>query len=125
MFSIDHLFQLHGVVSNSVYFNARNFSKKGFLFLQKSKLFTFNQIEIFPFKKFQIRQICFSVVISAMWIFGFVLGVIFPIFLETFGLLTCLTTFGLFCFMNAIFCLYFVPETKGKSHEEIMELLRK
>lgn len=77
-------------------------------------------IEIFPKK---IRQTCLALAVSIMWIILFILGSIFPIFLEKFGLFSCMLTLALFSSLNALFGMFFMLETRGKSHEEIMDLL--
>ncbi|XP_031623912.1 facilitated trehalose transporter Tret1-like [Contarinia nasturtii] len=76
--------------------------------------------EIFPKK---IRQTCLSLSVSLVWVIQFVLGSIFPSFLETFGLFNTMITFGVISLLNAVFGIIFLPETRGKSHIEIMELL--
>lgn len=77
-------------------------------------------IEIFPKK---IRQPCLALAVSMMWIVLFVLGSIFPIFLEKFGLFSCMLTLALISSLNALFGMFFIPETRGRSYEEIMDLL--
>lgn len=85
----------------------------------------FEFISFFPkiSLEFQIRQTCLSISVSLVWIIQFILGSIFPTFLESFGLFTTMITFGVICFMNALFGIFFIPETRGKSYNEIMELL--
>lgn len=58
-----------------------------------------------------------------VWFICFVLGSVFPIFLETFGLVNCMVTLGIFSVANLLFGVFFLPETRGKSYDEIMELL--
>lgn len=58
-----------------------------------------------------------------MWFILFVLASIFPILLDTFGLFSCMITLAVMCALNATFAMFFIPETRGKSYEEIMELL--
>ncbi|XP_055308694.1 facilitated trehalose transporter Tret1-like isoform X2 [Sitodiplosis mosellana] len=76
--------------------------------------------EIFPKK---IRQTCLSLSVSLIWIISFILGSIFPVFLESFGLFTTMMTFGVISLLNVLFGIFFIPETRGKSYEEIMSLL--
>ncbi|XP_055296383.1 facilitated trehalose transporter Tret1-like [Sitodiplosis mosellana] len=77
-------------------------------------------IEIFPKK---IRQTCLALAASTMWLILFVLAWIFPILLEKFGLFSCMIALAVMCSLNAVFGMFFIPETRGKSYEEIMELL--
>lgn len=60
-----------------------------------------------------------------LWILLFILGSVFPAVLEAIGLFTCMITLGVFSLLNALFGIFFVPETRGKSYEEIMEILNK
>ncbi|XP_031623610.1 facilitated trehalose transporter Tret1-like [Contarinia nasturtii] len=76
--------------------------------------------EIFPKK---IRQTCLSLSVSLIWVIQFVLVSIFPSFLETFGLFNTMITFGAISLLNAVYGYVFVPETRGKSYCEIMEIL--
>lgn len=77
-------------------------------------------IEIFPKK---IRQTCLALAVSMMWIILFVLNTIFPILLEQFGLFNCMVTLAAMSLLNAFFGIFSMPETRGKSYEEIMDLL--
>lgn len=52
------------------------------------------------------------------------LGSVFPIMQAYYGLATCLFLFGGFALMMAFYAFFYVPETRGKSPEEIVELLR-
>ncbi|XP_031623102.1 uncharacterized protein LOC116340647 [Contarinia nasturtii] len=76
-------------------------------------------IEIFPKK---IRQTCLALAVSVMWIILFILGWIFPIILDAIGLVNCMIALAVMSLLNALFGIIFVPETRGKSHEEIMKL---
>lgn len=77
--------------------------------------------EIFPKK---IRQTALALAISMFWIILFILGSVFPIFLETYGLFICMITLGIMSALNIIFGILFIPETRGKSYDEIMELMK-
>lgn len=54
----------------------------------------------------------------------FISGYIYPFFLNAVGLSASMFVFGVICLLNACFGFFFVPETKGKSYDEIMELLQ-
>lgn len=60
-----------------------------------------------------------------MWIILFTLELIFPIFLEKFGLFNCMISLGSMCLLNVIFGILCIPETRGKSFTEIGEMLSK
>lgn len=79
-------------------------------------------IELAPKK---IRQTCIALVISIIWTVLFVYGIIFYSIVELFGLYMCMVILGLFSFLTALFAIFFVPETRGKSYEEIRDLLIK
>lgn len=78
--------------------------------------------ELFPKK---IRQVCLALVVSIMWTILFILELIFPIFLEEFGLFICMIGLGSMCFLNLIFGILCIPETRGKSFDEIAEILNR
>lgn len=75
--------------------------------------------------QFQIREISLAILISMVWFILFVVGYIFPLILENLGITVCMITFGFVCILNAIFCAVFVPETRGKSYEEILDIMTK
>ncbi|XP_055296384.1 facilitated trehalose transporter Tret1-like [Sitodiplosis mosellana] len=77
-------------------------------------------VEIFPKK---IRKVCLTAAILMMWIVLFALDRVFPNFLDFFELHHCFYILGVMSSLNAIFGIFCVPETKGKTHEEIMALL--
>lgn len=61
--------------------------------------------------------------VSLIWLVLFVLGYIFPLVLDSIGLVYCMTILGVMCLLNVAFGIFFIPETRGKSHEEIMEIM--
>lgn len=58
-----------------------------------------------------------------LWFIRFSLGYIFPFALSTMGISACLIIFGIVILLNAMFCMTYIPETRGKSYEEIQKLL--
>lgn len=88
------------------------------------KVVSFSSSEFNEFKfDFQIRAACISIAISLMWIIIFVYETIFPAIISNIGLSGCMILFGTMCLSNAVFGLIFIPNTRGKSYEEIMQLL--
>lgn len=73
----------------------------------------------------QIRAVCLAISLAIMWIILFIVSSVFPILMQSIGLFSCMMIFGVMCLLNAIFGIFFVPETGGMSHEEIMQILTK
>lgn len=74
---------------------------------------------------FQIREISLAMMVSFIWVIMFVTGTIFPFVMDAAGLTNCMILLGVMCILNAIFGLFFIPETRGKSYDEIVDLLVK
>lgn len=72
--------------------------------------------EIFPTK---IRGRAMSIVIVALWIACFVVSQTFPILVEQLGSARTFAGYSIICACCFFFVLGFVPETKGKTLEEI------
>lgn len=72
--------------------------------------------EIFPTR---IRGRAMSIAIFANWSTNAVTAFFFPWYVERFGMHTGFFTFAVICFAATCFFWRFVPETKGKSLEEI------
>ncbi len=72
--------------------------------------------EIFPNR---IRGLAVSIAVSALWIACFAVTYTFPILNKTLGPAGTFWCYGAFCFAGLIFIWRAVPETKGKSLEEI------
>ncbi|NLF08935.1 MAG: sugar porter family MFS transporter [Pirellulaceae bacterium] len=72
--------------------------------------------EIFPNR---IRGAAVSVAVSSLWISCFILTYTFPILKTTLGLSGTFWLYGAFCFLGFVVVLMRVPETKGKSLEQI------
>jgi MFS transporter, SP family, arabinose:H+ symporter len=72
--------------------------------------------EIFPNR---IRGAAMSVSVSALWIGCFTLSYFFPILNDVFGSAKTFWLYGLICAGGFVFILLMLPETKGKSLEQI------
>lgn len=72
--------------------------------------------EIYPNK---IRGRAMGISIMTMWISDAIVGQLTPILLESIGTAMTFWIFGGFCFIAFWVVLYLVPETKGKTLEEI------
>lgn len=75
------------------------------------------------FLNIQIRSIGVTLCLCISWGCTFVLFKLFPALLLIIDLYGCVYLFALCCFATVIYILMFVPETKGKSLEEILILL--
>jgi sugar porter (SP) family MFS transporter len=72
--------------------------------------------EIFPNR---IRGLAISIAVSALWLASFVLTLTFPAIERSFGAAGTFWLYSGICFLGLVFILWKVPETKGKSLEEI------
>jgi sugar porter (SP) family MFS transporter len=72
--------------------------------------------EIFPNR---IRGLAMSVAVSSLWIACFLVTFSFPIMNQRLGAAGTFWTYALICFVGFVFIWRFVPETKGKTLEEI------
>lgn len=72
--------------------------------------------EIFPT---QIRGMAVGVAVSSLWISCFLVTFTFPFILAAVGMAGAFGLFAAICFAGFIFVFRFVPETKGRSLEEI------
>ncbi|XP_031630517.1 facilitated trehalose transporter Tret1-like [Contarinia nasturtii] len=77
--------------------------------------------EILPDK---IRSIGTTFIFCISWALTFVLVKIFPPLFATIGLHSCIFMFAISCFATVVYLLLFVPETKGKSLDEILIILK-
>lgn len=77
--------------------------------------------EIFPNR---LRSKAMSVAIISLWIAATLIAIVFPVMLEALsGALTFLI-FAFICLINLLYVMRYVPETKGKTLEELeMELI--
>lgn len=65
-----------------------------------------------------------SICLAFKWTLGFVIAKLFPLVTELTGLHGSVFIFAGCCAFGAIFVIIYLPETKGKSYEQIMEMLR-
>ena len=72
--------------------------------------------EIFPNR---IRGVAVSVAVAALWTACFVLTFTFPMLQSRLGAAGTFWLYGVICLVGFLFVLLRVPETKGKSLEEI------
>ncbi|XP_055302940.1 uncharacterized protein LOC129568722 [Sitodiplosis mosellana] len=77
--------------------------------------------EIMPEK---VKDFNVSVCMTLLWIFAFLTTKYLPFLTDFLGFGGSMFLFAGVCVACELFIMFFMPETKGKSHEEIMELLR-
>jgi MFS transporter, SP family, arabinose:H+ symporter len=78
--------------------------------------------EIFPNK---LRSKAMSVAIVSLWTANFLLILVFPVILNRFGGATAFFIFDMMCIILLLFTIFRVPETRGKSLEELEQVLIK
>lgn len=76
--------------------------------------------EIMPQK---IKDGSVSFCMSFLWILSFIARKFLPLLIELIGFHGCMFLFAGICLCGAVFIFTFMPETKCKSHEEIMRSL--
>jgi MFS transporter, SP family, xylose:H+ symportor len=72
--------------------------------------------EIFPRR---IRSQGVSTAVSALWIASFLLTYTFPVLMQLVGTAGIFLTYGVICLAGFVFVAAFVPETKGRTLEQI------
>lgn len=72
----------------------------------------------------QIKNTINLIGLMLLWIASFVLVRFYPLLSELFGMYSCMFGFAVSCLISATFALIMVPETKGKSYDAIMAMLR-
>lgn len=72
--------------------------------------------EIFPNR---LRSLGVSAAVSALWISSFALTYSFPFFNRSLGSAGTFFTYGVICLAGAVFVYFLVPETKGRTLEEL------
>ncbi|SDS34423.1 MFS transporter, SP family, arabinose:H+ symporter [Mucilaginibacter mallensis] len=78
--------------------------------------------EIFPN---QVRGIAMSVATLALWLADFVVTYTFPVMTRQLGTSNTLFCYAVFCLIAFIYMIFKVPETKGRSLEEIESIFIK
>lgn len=78
--------------------------------------------EIFPNR---LRSKAMSVAIVALWLACFLVSLTFPVMLNRLGGAASFLVFGVLCFLMLLYVIFKVPETKGKSLEELEKILLK
>lgn len=78
--------------------------------------------EIFPNR---IRGLAMSLATMVLWLADFIVTYTFPVMTVKLGTANTLLTYAVFCVVAAAYILFKVPETKGKSLEEIEKALIK
>ena len=76
--------------------------------------------EIFPNK---LRSKAMSVAIVTLWAFTFLVSLTFPIILDRLGGGAAFAIFGAMCLLLLFYVIFRLPETKGKSLEELEKIL--
>lgn len=62
---------------------------------------------------------------SILWVFAFIMLKMFPVISNVLGMDGSMFLYASVSLSGALFIMFFMPETKGRSFEEIVELLRK
>lgn len=76
--------------------------------------------EIFPNK---VRGTAMAIATSALWIGSFLLVILFPVLNNALGAHGTFWLYAVICFIGFLFILRKLPETKGKTLEEVEQLL--
>jgi MFS family permease len=76
--------------------------------------------EIFPNR---MRGLAVSVAVSALWAAAFLLTYTFPLILQALGIAGAFFLYALICLSGGVFVLKYLPETKGRSLEEVEEAM--
>lgn len=76
--------------------------------------------ELFPNR---IRGVAMSISVMALWIGNFVLAQTFPVLFKKIGLANCFWIYGAICWAGFAIIFVQLPETKGKSLEQIEQQL--
>lgn len=78
--------------------------------------------EIFPLR---LRGLGMGIAVMILWIANFCIGIIFPTLLAQIGLSNTFFTFAMMSLISIIFVIKYVPETRGRSLEELEQLFIK
>ncbi|RYL92135.1 sugar porter family MFS transporter [Sporolactobacillus sp. THM7-4] len=77
--------------------------------------------EIFPLK---LRGLGMGVTVFCLWVTNFLIGLMFPVLLDTFGFSTTFFIFFIFGLGAIMFVKKYLPETKGRTLEELEQYFR-
>lgn len=72
----------------------------------------------------RLREFGVSFCMELLWIFAFIMLKYLPFLTETLGMHGSMYLFSGVCLSSAVFIAFVMPETKGKSYDEIMQSLR-
>lgn len=72
--------------------------------------------EIFPSR---VRGLAMSIAVSALWVACFLVTFTFPLLNKAMGAAGTFWCYGVICLVGFVFIAVFIPETKGKSLEEL------
>lgn len=76
--------------------------------------------EIFPG---HLKAIASAVTASFCWFLCFIITRFFSVFTKSFGQPVAFWMFAIFCVLALIFVLFQLPDTEGKSFQEIQEMI--
>ena len=71
-----------------------------------------------------LKEFLMSFCMALMWLLAFATTKFLPFLTNTFGFHGSMFLFSGVCLISILFIVFFVPETKGKSYEQIMNALR-
>lgn len=77
--------------------------------------------EVMPEK---VKDFGVSFCMTVLWTLCFIMVKFFPILNELLGFHGSMFMFAMICLLCEAFIIFYVPETKGKSYEQIMDSLR-
>lgn len=72
----------------------------------------------------QLKEFGVSFCMELLWLFAFIMLKYLPFLTVTLGMHGSMYLFAGFCLSSTVFIAFVMPETKGKSYDEIMQLLR-
>lgn len=79
----------------------------------------------FNLKVFQIKGYIYTFCLCLSWVFAFIILHYFEALVELIGMSGLMLVFSINCLVGGLFVVVFVPETKGRSFPEILEMLEK
>lgn len=71
-----------------------------------------------------LKEFGTSICLTIIWSLGFIITKLLPFSNEVLGLHGTMFLFAGVCLISAVLIVLFLPETKGKSHDVIMEILQ-